>query len=428
MSKKLKIEDYISANPFTDKVIEPEETGLLLANRESEKERIDYVIASASQGFPQNIGILGEIGMGKSSMLNYIQARCQIKKGIYFSRINVTEDTSEEILIKSLVKDLLDQVRVGLGSSLMGVVGLGKKQQTKEIDKQIKGINITKASQKQLGDPLLRIISISSQIIEKKGKPEDIFEVLQLMKEVMSIIKKDVKTIAVLFDEGGYVAKEKSIALLQRMKLIFQNKPFMLCIGGSPTLFSEYGKIESTFPNLFLPHNRLSLTSLDIQGARELIQKRLAIVRIGGKDIEPFSEKSIQTILNESDGNPRRIVGIAGYTLYLSRGKVGYIEPAVIVEASNSTIMTLGREAFDRLRKDLQEICLVIGEYPNSTFEQIRRYLGQVTKSKISKSTISPKINELQKLGYIKIDLIGREKRCFLKNFLQKYYNQIIHE
>lgn len=428
MSKKLKIEYYISANPFSDKVIEPEETGLLLANREDEKERIDYVITSASKGFPQNIAILGEIGMGKSSMLNYIQARCQIKTGIYFSRINVTEDTSEEILIKSLVKDLLDQARVGLGSSLMGMVGFGKRQQAKEIDKQIKGINVTKASQKQLGDPLLRIVSVSSQIIEEKGRPEDIFEVIQLLKEVMKIIKKDVKTIAVLFDEGGYVAKEKSIALLQRMKLIFQNKPFMLCIGGSPTLFSEYGKIEQTFPNLFLHHNRLSLTPLNKQGIRELIQKRLALVRIRGKDIEPFSEKSIQTILDESNGNPRRIVGIAGYTLYLSRDKYGYIEPVTVLEASDSTLITLGGEAFDRLKKDLQEICLIIGKYPNSTFEQIRKYLSQITKSKISKSTLSPKINELQKLGYIEINQIGREKRCFLKSFLQKYYNQIIHE
>jgi len=90
--------------------------------------------------------------------------------------------------------------------------------------------------------------------------------------------------------------------------------------------------------------------------------------------------------------------------------------------------MTLGKEAFGRLRKDLQEICVIIGKYPNSTFEQIRKYLSQIVKSEIPKSTISPKINELQKLGYINIDRIGREKRCFLKSFLQKYYNQIIHE
>lgn len=428
MQRKLRIGDYISANPFTDKVIEPEDTRFLLANREREKERIDYVIASAEQGFPQNIAILGEIGMGKSSMLNYIQAQCQIKKGIYFSRINVTEDTSEEILVKSMVRDLLDQVHIGLGRFLIGMVGLGRKEQTKEIEKRIKGIHITKASQKQLSDPILRIISISTQVIERKGRPEDIFEVLQLMKELMNMIRKDVKTIAVLFDEGGYVAKEKSIALLQRMKLIFQNKPFMLCIGGSPTLFSEYGKIESTFPNLFLPHNRLALSPLDIQGIRELIQKRLTRVRVVGKDIEPFSEEAIQTILNESEGNPRRIVGIAGYSLYLSRGKAGYIEPADVVEASGSALTILGGEAFDRLKKDLQEICLIIGKYPNSTFEQIRKYLGRTTKSEISKSTISPKINELQKLGYIGINQIGREKRCFLKGLLQKYYNQIVHE
>jgi hypothetical protein len=425
LPSRLTVDDYISANPFTDKVIEPAETGLLLSDREKEKERLDYVVESAAGGFPQNIAILGEVGVGKSSMLNYVQAGCQLKKGVFFSRINVTEDTSEETLVRSLVKDLLDQASIGLGSAVIGLLGVGKKKLVKHLDDSVRGIDITRSIRRDLGDPLIKIVTLSSQIVEKKGRPEDVFEVLQLLKEAMGIIKGETKAIAVLFDEAGYVAKERSIALLQRMKLIFQSRPFMLCVAGSPMLFSEYSRVEPTFPNLFLPHNRLSIGPLDLSGTRELIQKRLALVRKKGKETEPFGEKAVQTVHTESDGNPRRIMGIAGYALYLCRGMPVPIGSESIVKASEVAIMTLGKEALDRLRGDMQEICLAIAKCPGSTFEQIRAYLARVTRSEIPKSTINPKINELEKLGYITIERTGREKRCFLRGFLQKYCGSI---
>jgi len=425
LSRKSTIDDYISANPFSDKVIDPAETGLLLANREKEKELLDYVIESASRGFPQNIAILGEVGVGKSSMLNYVQAGCQLKKGMFFSRINVTEDTSEEVLVRSLVKDLLDQVCIGLGSSLIGLLGIGRKELVREIDSRVRGIDVTKSIRRDLGAPLLKIVTLSSQIVERKGRPEDVFEVLQLLKETMKIIKGDMKAIVVLFDEAGYVAKEKSITLLQRMKLIFQSKPFMLCVAGSPMLFSEYSRVEPTFPNLFLPQNRISLGPLELADAEELIEKRLALVRKKGKGTEPFGEKAVQAILRESDGNPRRIMGIAGYTLYLSRGMPVPVGPETVVKASEVAIMILGKDALDRLREDMQDICMAIAKHPGSTFEEIRGFVGRTLKSEIPKSTINPKINELEKLGYIMIERSGREKRCFLRSFLQKYCNSL---
>jgi hypothetical protein len=261
--------------------------------------------------------------------------------------------------------------------------------------------------------------------VQKKGRPENVFEVLQLLKETMKMIKGEMKAIAVLFDEAGYVAKDKSITLMQRMKLIFQSKPFMLCVAGSPMLFSEYSRVEPTFANLFLPQNRLSLGPLELGDAKELIEKRLALVRKKGKGIEPFSEKALHAIVRESDGNPRRIMGIAGYALYLCRGMPVPVGPESVVRASEVAIMTLGREALDRLRGDMQEICIAIGKHPGSTFEEIRGHVGRSLKSEIPKSTINPKMNELEKLGYITIERTGREKRCFLRGYLQKYSNTL---
>lgn len=411
----VKVADYIIADPFSETPIEPDEISLMV-NREEEKERIQMIIDSASKGYGQNIAILGKDGIGKTSIMNYVEAMCRIKSGIYLSRINITTDTKEDVLVKSLVKDLLEQVNIGLGNLVLSLVGIGKKEQLDMISKGIKGISIEKSLLNTIQLPLLGIISIASNIVERKGRPEDIFEALQLLQEIMKITEKDAKAIIVLLDEAGYVAVERSIHLLQRMKLLFQRKPFMLCIAGSPLLFRKYSKIEPTFVNLFPEQNRFHLSPLKAKHIRELIKKRLAPVRKKGKGVEPFENRSIETLYKETNGNPRYIIRLASYSLHLAKENTK-VKPEHIIKASDKIYQELGRDLFERLSPSLKEVVIVIGKFPNSTQEEIRKYL----KSDLSPASISLKIRELESLGYIEVTQIGREKRCVLNKPLAKF-------
>ena len=411
----MKVADYIVADPFSETPIEPDEINLMV-NREEEKERIEIIIDSASKGFGQNLAILGYDGIGKTSIMNYIEAMCRIRSGIYLSRINITTDTKEDVIVKSLIKDLLEQINIGLGNLILSLVGLGKKEQLDMISKRIKGISIEESLINTIQIPLLGIISIATNIVERKGRPEDIFEALQLLQEIMKITKKEAKSIVVLLDEAGYVAVDRSIHLLQRMKLLFQRKPFMLCIAGSPLLFSEYSKIEPTFVNLFPEQNRFHLSPLEVQHIKELIKKRLAPVRKKGKGIEPFTSESIETLNEETKGNPRYIIRLASYALHLAKEDTT-VKPEHIIKASDKIYQELGKDLFDRLSPSLREIVIVINKFPNSTQEEIRKY----SKSDLSPASISLKMRELESLGFIDVKQIGREKRCVLNKPLTKY-------
>ena len=77
--------EYLRADPFRDNPLTGDELDLLV-NREEIKDRVENLLQSACEGYPQHIAVLGEDGIGKTTMLNFIGAQAQLNIPLGFSR------------------------------------------------------------------------------------------------------------------------------------------------------------------------------------------------------------------------------------------------------------------------------------------------------------------------------------------------------
>ncbi len=412
------ISDYIEVDPFSDNPLTADEVNLLV-NREEVRKRIGDLIHSASHGFPQNIAILGEDGIGKTSMINFIEAKMKLYNGLFFSRINLAEGTESRTMVKSLIGNLLNQLDLGLGSKVLYHLKLGKKVSREEMLKRLKGIEITQ--NKQLKESLFNILSYSQAVTEKKASPEDFYEILEMLREVLELMGRKPKAIIILIDEGQYVARSHSVDLLQQMRLIFQKKPYMLVVGGSPDLFSRFGQVEPTFNNLFPEQNRLRLTPLEYQHVKELLEKRLGLVRKKGSGIDPFETECIERLLHLSDGNPRYVIRIASESLQHGRDQ-NSITTREIERASSLIVREMGRDRFDRLNEDEREIILTLARHGSLSITDIQKN----SDSNYDLSTFGRKVRTLSDRGYLLVKIRGNKRICHLKRAIYKYAKELV--
>ena len=107
----MRISDVLAADPFSDLPLSADEVHLLV-NREEIKERIDALVHSAGKGFPQNVALLGEDGTGKTSLLNFAEAKAKLVSGFFVSHIDVV----------GIVVRILNNNMLGEGGRLSAVV------------------------------------------------------------------------------------------------------------------------------------------------------------------------------------------------------------------------------------------------------------------------------------------------------------------
>ena len=420
MARMTRLSDILEADPFSDLPLSADEVNLLV-NREQIKERVDALIQSAGKGFPQNMALLGEDGTGKTSMLNFAEAKARLVSGFFVSHIDVVQGTQMKEVVKSLLGDLLNQIHFGLGSSLLSLIKLGREVTRAELQKRLAGVDIAKNKQVQLGERLLSVFQHSRSVTETRTSPEDIVGILDMLRCAFGLIGRPPKVIMLLFDEGQYVATSKAVSLLQQMRLLFQRKPYMLIVGGSPDLFQRFSEVEPTFSNLFSEQNRLQLAPFSRTDVADLLERRLALVRKAGKGIEPFKPECVDRLRELSEGNPRYIIRIASAALSLAREESSVTQKRVD-QASMQIIREMGRDRFDRLKKDEQELLVTIARYQPLNFTALHKEL----REPMDLSTVSRKVRSLEDRGYIELEIRGNEKLCRLRRALHEYAKTLI--
>jgi Cdc6-like AAA superfamily ATPase len=420
MPSPKRISDILDADPFTDLPLAADEAHLLV-NREEIKERIGSVVQSAFKGFPQNMALLGEDGTGKTSLLNFSEAKAKLHSGFFVSHLDVVEGTTIGDVVKTLVRDLLNQVQLGLGSSMLSLVKLGREVTREELQKRLAGIEIAKNKRIKLGESLLNVFQYSRSITETRSSPEDIVGLLDLLQSAFSLIGKPPKAVMLLFDEGQYVATSQAVSLLQQMRLLFQRKPYMLILGGSLDLFQRLSEVEPTFGNLFSEQNRFRLEPLTRTDVAELLARRLELVRKAGRHIDPFELDCVETLRQLAEGNPRYVVRMASASLTAAREE-GRVTPVHIEQAGIQIIREMGRDRFDRLRSEEQELVLTIARYQPLNFTAVQKALS----TPIDLSTVSRKIRSLEDRGYVWLEPRGNEKRCRLRRAVYEYATTIL--
>jgi Cdc6-like AAA superfamily ATPase len=409
-----KIKDFLPIDPFTDMPIEPSHLSLLV-DREEEIKKLETIIKSAASGFRQNAAILGKDGMGKTSLINYIYGKSKMEKEILPIKMEIIQDSTVHDIMNDLMREMLDCMHFGLGSMLLSL--LGKDASLKEIKELLKGFETSKAT--EISATIFGFLNISKRSEKTFKGTQDFNSLLNYLKGVTKFMPKRIKTIMLLIDEGEYVAKDNSANLLQSMRLLFQTSPFMVIIAGSPVLFDKLASIEPSFGNLFPEQNRITLKPLEVDDIKQLIIKRLDLIKKDLKGtIAPFTEDSLRIILEYSRGNPRYIIRISSLSI-LKALEAEQITSEHAKEASKEILSTMGRERFQRLESNDQNLLIKIGNMTAPSVTELAREL------KLDEATISRRLNQLEELGYVRSTRDGRKRIAIIEEPIKTFIESI---
>lgn len=412
--------EYLRADPFRDNPLTGDELDLLI-DREEIKGRVENLLQSAREGYPQHIAVLGEDGIGKTTMLNFIGAQAQLTPDIYFAKLDITEETDMTTFLQQLAAGLLNSAHLGLGDHLLSFIGFGRRVKQEEILDALKGFTISETIKTSISIPLIKVFNLSYSSSVAKPTPQSVFQLLETLKEVINTLKGGFKAILIMFDEGQYVATSKSVALLQQMRLLLQKGYYMLVLAGSSDTFTRLTEVEPTFLNLFPEHNRFVLALLSRDHVRELLYTRLNRVRKRGEGIQPFTEECIERLTTLSESNPRYVIRIASAALQSNRDKAK-ITPDMIERSWQQIVYALGRDQFERLEEDEQEIVLTIARLGPISLSEISKNLP--TRNAIA--TVFRKVNHLEERGVISTETRGRERICRLRKALFEYTKDLV--
>lgn len=410
-----KVKDLLPINPFTDMPLESAQLSLLV-DRENEINKLEAIINSAASGFRENGSILGKDGMGKTSLINYIYGKAKMKKEILPIKIEITQDITVQDIMNNIMREILDSIDLGLGSIFLSL--LGKEPTLQEIKKSLKGFETTKIT--EISTSILGFINVSKRNEKTFKGAQDFNSLLNYLKVVTESLPDIIKTIMLLIDEGEYVAKTTSASVLQSMRLLFQKNPFMIIIAGSPVLFDKLALVEPSFGNLFPEQNRINLEPLNFDDTKQLIIKRLDLVK---KDFRgtalPFTDDSIRIILEYSKGNPRYIIRIASLSI-LKALEEEQITSEHAKQAAKEILSIMGRERFQRLELNDQNLLIKIGKMVAPSVTELAREL------KVDEATISRSLNRLEELGYVKSTRDGRKRIALLEEPVKTFVESLI--
>lgn len=382
-------------NPFDDR---PLEDITRFVNRELERAAVDRLLASANAGHAQHLAFLGEDGMGKTSLGNYLKARATAFPAVRAVHLAIDQDTSAAGLARALVRYLLDTAHVGLGAYLLGLVGLGSAERLRAIRERLEELRIDRQSGVDVH--LLNVLVLHESITQRAATGDVWADVAEALADVVAAVTPQVRTVYVLLDEGQYVARDSAITLLQRMRLVFQRPPYGLCLAGTPQLFDRLNALEPTFVNLFPEANRFTLAAMEPRHVEQLLESRLGPVRIGGAGTEPFDSEAVARLTREARGNPRYVVRYASGALDLALQETGAgRDPVVrakhVVDAVARVNRVLGGDRFLRLTETERTLVEAAYEAPEGSITELAERLGK------SKSVVTREVASLAERGYL---------------------------
>lgn len=404
---------------FYDHPLGAEESHLFV-NRKNALDLISEAIAGAREGQIENYAILGEEGMGKSSLINRAYEDARISKEVLPLRLEITEETNEFIFFKELCRQLVNGIQIGLFDRLSYLIRRGEdvNKLVEDITGLISGITKSEELSTQFSFGILNLVqfSLGRGKGEVRAPPLDVTEIIGIVDNLKRFLSLKYKTVIVFIDEAGYVASEKSRSLLQRMRLFFQTKPFMTIIAGNPRLIDELTKVVPDVANMFPEGNRILLDPLAEQHVEELIESRV----IGEN---PLRDPDVITaIWRESGATPRYIIRICRESIrILQRRKESTVTIEMIIEASMRISAIKGRDIFNKLSEPQQELVIQLyreggSSYPSMLAEKLKKTQGRISQI----------LSELYDLGYVRRKAEGRKVVYSLCKALFSYIQQMV--
>ena len=236
-------------NPFSPgKTVEPE----YFAGRKKEIDKFKMFLKSASQGNPMHLAILGERGIGKSSLLRMGEFLCKKQRSIAVRiDLDVSIDTTNA-LIQAILAGIKREGEVN--SKILKLSGRIKKFfQNYQVSIDVLGAKIEAKERKEI---------TSLQFREELSK-------------IWSQVKGTVPAVVIMLDEAEQLEHIRgSLQYLRNTfsRLAEEKCGYMLLLSGKLSLFQRLKEIHSPLARFFNP---VSLSTLSSEESREAIDKPL---------------------------------------------------------------------------------------------------------------------------------------------------------
>ena len=271
-------------NPFSPgRTVDPQ----FFAGREKEIKRFLSYLKSTKDGNPMNLAVLGERGIGKSSLLRKYEKIAKEQKCI---TVRLDLDSSFDS-INTLSTFILNEIK-------------------KEGQAYSKLFSASQKIKNFFRDYKIEIDILGTGLeIEKINSPASSLVFRDELSKIWESIKDTVPAIIIMMDEAEELERIKGGAL-QVLRNVFsrlseQSCGYMVVISGKLALFSKIKKIHSPLARFFNP---ITLVEFNKEESLDALNKPLTE--------SPFdiTEQVKETIVEVSEGHPY-IIQLFGYYL-----------------------------------------------------------------------------------------------------------------
>ncbi len=297
------------ANPFRPGgIVELE----YFVGRTLEITRFLQYFKNTKDGNPHHLAILGERGIGKTSLLRYLEWQAKKQKALVV-RIALDPATNS---IEYLVAQILEELkRAGVAHSL--------------VDKSAE--NLKGFFQKYRVSLSLGVARIEPK---KETEIETKIEFRYKLQEIWSKIKDKIPGVVIMLDEAEQL--EEITGSLQYLRNVFlrlseNHCGYMLVLSGKIGLFKQIKELHSPLARFFTP---ITLGLLKPEEVSEAIQKPFTDAN---KKIEP---SLIKKIVEDSQGHPY-VVQTIGYVLFeqdkkeITNSDYQALKPAIMAQLAD---------------------------------------------------------------------------------------------
>ncbi|MBI5159090.1 ATP-binding protein [Candidatus Micrarchaeota archaeon] len=263
-------------------IVDPE----YFVGRNNEIERFKSYLKNAKEGNPHNLTILGERGIGKTSLVRYLAHLSKEEKCLV---VRIELDPSIKT-IDELLKHLLNELKQsGIAYSV---------------------IEKTRAKLKGFFDKYDVSVSLfgAGVSVQKTEKAEVKTQFRYRLKEIWDKVKGDVPAIIFMIDEAEQLeAIEGALHYLRNalLRLSEEHCGYMLVLSGKLTLFKEMKELHSPLARFLNP---IKLPPLSNEETKEALRKPAAASGIN------ISKEVLEEMAKDSEGHPY-IVQMMGFVV-----------------------------------------------------------------------------------------------------------------
>ncbi|ABR56724.1 ArsR family transcriptional regulator [Methanococcus aeolicus] len=363
----------LKTNPFSEKPIRGNTK--FFVGRTTELIEIADILGAAQYGSISNAAIVGTKGIGKSSLLNVIYYAAK-RQNHWTVELEASQVTPRQFLIHLMYGIIRDNI-----FAMDGTLSTDYMEHSQKI------IDIYRR---------LESFSDKTPVHYPREKIERDLDYL------LNNVKEEGKLCIILIDEADQFAKKSCLGLLQFFHSFLYDEGILSFFAGSPTLMENLTKVSPAMRDRF--PKIINMPPLSKEEAYDLILRRLKdaqTVKANGYD--PFTENAINTIVEECDGIPRRIIMTCSESISIGLKKgLTEIDENIVKTAMKKLGISIGHQILNHLTPAQSKIIKALAESGGkSTVTELAKILNN------SPGTIGTHLSDIYEMGYIYKDRSG---------------------